>query len=76
MEVVDVDKSFGKFQALNGVNLKVHRGEVHGFLGPNGAGKSTTIRIILGLYRATSGHTEVLGFDPSKQQADVTRRVS
>ena len=54
-------KAFGKVRALDGLDLTVHPGEVHGFLGPNGAGKSTTIRILLGLIRATSGHAELFG---------------
>ena len=56
-------KAFGKVRALDGLDLTVHPGEVHGFLGPNGAGKSTTIRILLGLIRATGGHVELFGAD-------------
>ena len=48
-------KTFGHTRALDGLDLEVHTGEVHGFLGPNGAGKTTTIRILLGLLRATPG---------------------
>jgi ABC-2 type transport system ATP-binding protein len=47
-------KIFGSTRALDGLDLEVRTGEVHGFLGPNGAGKTTTIRILLGLLRATS----------------------
>ena len=57
-EAIAIDtltKNFGAVRALDGLNLRVERGEVHGFLGPNGAGKSTTIRILLGLVRADSG---------------------
>ena len=51
----DVVKTFGSTRALDGLNLEVQSGEVHGFLGPNGSGKSTTIRILLGLLRPDSG---------------------
>ncbi len=57
-------KVFGKSRALDGLDLTVRPGEVHGFLGPNGSGKSTTIRVLLGLMRATSGHAELFGSDP------------
>ena len=57
-------KSFGHTVALDGLDLSVREGEVHGFLGPNGAGKSTTIRILLGLLRADGGTATVLGRDP------------
>ena len=46
IEINNLTKNFGNFQALKGVNLAVKEGEVHGFIGPNGAGKSTTIRIL------------------------------
>ena len=69
-------KSFGKFRALDGLNLEVRRGEVHGFLGPNGAGKSTTIRVLLGLLRATSGTTELLGGDPWRDVVELHRRLA
>jgi ABC-2 type transport system ATP-binding protein len=57
-------KTFGPVRALDGLDLEVRPGEVHGFLGPNGAGKSTTIRVVLGLLKATSGHVELFGGDP------------
>ena len=56
-------KAYGPTRALDGLDLTVGTGEVHGFLGPNGAGKSTTIRILLGLIRATSGSARLLGGD-------------
>lgn len=57
-------KRFGRFTALDRLDLQVDAGEVHGFLGPNGSGKSTTIRILLGLLRADAGDVSVLGRDP------------
>jgi ABC-2 type transport system ATP-binding protein len=69
-------KRFGSFAAVDGLDLRVDTGEVHGFLGPNGAGKSTTIRVLLGLYRATSGRVRVLGLDPGTVPAAVTRQIS
>jgi ABC-2 type transport system ATP-binding protein len=76
---IDVErlvKRFGNFAAVDGLDLTARTGEVHGFLGPNGAGKSTTIRVLLGLYRATSGRVRVLGIDPAGHDAEVTRRIS
>ncbi|HYO85114.1 MAG TPA: ABC transporter ATP-binding protein [Dermatophilaceae bacterium] len=57
-------KVFGSVRALDGLDLTVRPGEVHGFLGPNGSGKSTTLRVLLGLMKATSGHAEMFGGDP------------
>ena len=56
-------KRFGKFTALDGINLGVNEGEVYGFTGPNGAGKTTTIRVLLGILRATSGQALLFGQD-------------
>ncbi|WP_225730345.1 MULTISPECIES: ABC transporter ATP-binding protein [unclassified Nocardia] len=64
IEIKDLRKTFGHVTALDGLNLAVSEGEIHGFLGPNGAGKSTTIRILLGILRATSGTARLLGRDP------------
>jgi ABC-2 type transport system ATP-binding protein len=57
-------KSFGRRRALDGLDLTVRAGEVHGFLGPNGAGKSTTIRVLLGMLRSDAGEVRVLDADP------------
>jgi ABC-2 type transport system ATP-binding protein len=76
VEVEALVKRFRGFAAVDGLDLRVGPGSVHGFLGPNGAGKSTTIRVLLGLYRATSGRVRVLGLDPADQAAQLTRRVS
>jgi len=74
--VSDVTKSFGRTRALDGLNLSVESGEVHGFLGPNGAGKTTTIRILLGLLRADAGRAEVLGKDPWREAVELHRRLA
>ncbi|MDQ7862153.1 ATP-binding cassette domain-containing protein [Peribacillus frigoritolerans] len=58
LKTTDLTKKFGKFTALNGVNIEVNKGEVFGFIGPNGAGKSTTIRVLLGILKATDGGSE------------------
>ncbi|MFJ6653361.1 ATP-binding cassette domain-containing protein [Microbacterium sp. NPDC091313] len=69
-------KHYGRTVALDGLDLEVAAGEVHGFLGPNGAGKSTTLRILLGLVRATSGEASVLGGDPWNDAATLHRRIA
>ena len=69
-------KSFGRTVALDGLDLTVSTGEVHGFLGPNGAGKSTTIRILLGLLRADGGTARLLGGDPWKDATALHRRLA
>jgi ABC-2 type transport system ATP-binding protein len=69
-------KTFGRTRALDGLDLSVHTGEVHGFLGPNGAGKSTTIRILLGLMRADSGTAGLLGGDAWRDASDLHRRLA
>ncbi|MEV8637276.1 ABC transporter ATP-binding protein [Streptosporangium sp. NPDC051023] len=69
-------KSYGSFRALDGLDLRVERGEVHGFLGPNGAGKSTTIRVLLGLLRADAGRVELLGGDPWRDVVSLHRRLA
>src|SRR5918911_2329971 len=69
-------KSFGRTRALDGLDLTVRTGEVHGFLGPNGAGKSTTIRVLLGLLRADSGEARLLGGDPWTDAVALHRRLA
>ncbi|MCX5123612.1 ABC transporter ATP-binding protein [Streptomyces sp. NBC_00347] len=69
-------KAFGRTRALDGLDLAVATGEVHGFLGPNGAGKSTTIRVLLGLLRADSGGVELLGGDPWADAVELHRRIA
>ncbi|PRY60128.1 ABC-2 type transport system ATP-binding protein [Knoellia remsis] len=76
IETRDLRKTFGPTVALDGLDLTVPEGEVHGFLGPNGAGKSTTIRILLGLTKADSGEARLLGGDPWRDATELHRRVA
>jgi len=69
-------KRFGATLALDGLDLEVRRGEVHGFLGPNGAGKSTTIRILLGLLRPDAGRAVLFEGDPWRDAVNLHRRVA
>src|SRR5882672_8187096 len=69
-------KSFGKTKALDGLDLSVQTGEVHGFLGPNGAGKTTTLRILLGLLRADSGEATLLGGNPWTEAGGLHKRLA
>ncbi|WP_053206899.1 ABC transporter ATP-binding protein [Jiangella muralis] len=76
IDVAGVVKTFGTVRALDGLDLRVSTGEVHGFLGPNGAGKSTTIRVLLGLLRADSGTARLLGGDPWDDAVSLHRRLA
>lgn len=76
IEVRGVVKRFGRTVALDGLDLSVAPGEVHGFLGPNGAGKSTTLRLLLGLIRADSGSMAVLGMDPWRDVPSLHSRLA
>jgi ABC-2 type transport system ATP-binding protein len=76
IEVSGLRKSFGKTVALDGLDLTVAVGEVHGFLGPNGAGKTTTIRILLGLLRSDGGTARLLGGDPWSEAVALHRRLA
>lgn len=69
-------KHFGRVRALDGLDLEVSSGQIHGFLGPNGAGKSTTIRVLLGLARATSGEARVFDRDPWRDAVALHRRIA
>ena len=68
-------KDYGKFRALNKLDLTVRTGEVHGFLGPNGAGKSTTIRVLLGILRKTGGEATILEGDPWHDAVALHKRL-
>ncbi|MFE7786502.1 ABC transporter ATP-binding protein [Streptomyces nigrescens] len=76
IRVDGLHKSFGRTHALDGLDLQVAAGEVHGFLGPNGAGKSTTIRVLLGLLRADGGTARLLGKDPWQDAVELHRRIA
>jgi ABC-2 type transport system ATP-binding protein len=76
IEIGGLRKSFGRTVALDGLDLTVTSGEVHGFLGPNGAGKTTTIRILLGLLRADGGTATLLGGDPWNDAVALHRRLA
>ncbi len=76
IQINGLHKAFGTTQALDGLDLEVTTGEVHGFLGPNGAGKSTTIRVLLGLLRADSGTVRLFGGDPWRDAAELHRRLA
>ncbi|MFD2446972.1 ATP-binding cassette domain-containing protein [Bacillus sp. CGMCC 1.16607] len=72
----NLTKRFGKFTALNGVNIEVNEGEVFGFIGPNGAGKSTTIRVLLGILKATEGEAKIFGMDAWKDAVEIHKRMA
>ena len=72
ISVQGLDKSFGSKPALDGLDLTVAAGEVHGFLGPNGAGKTTTLRILLGLLRKDAGAARCWGWTPGATRRRCT----
>src|SRR5215207_602295 len=74
--VFGLHKSYGSTHALDGLDLEVATGEVHGFVGPNGSGKSTTIRVLLGLLKADDGEASLLGGDPWRDAAQLHRRLA
>ena len=76
LKVTDLTKKFGKFTALDGVNMEINEGEVYGFIGPNGAGKSTTIRVLLGILKATSGGAKIFGKDAWKDAVEIHKRIA
>jgi ABC-2 type transport system ATP-binding protein len=75
IEVRDLRKSYGEFQAVRGIDFEVRRGEVFGLLGPNGAGKTTTVEILEGYRTRSSGEVRVLGADPGQRARDLRARV-
>src|SRR5215213_4605145 len=76
ISVTGLHKWFGQTRALDGLDLEVRAGEVHGFLGPNGSGKSTTIRVLLGLLRADAGSVRLLGGDPWRDAVRLHHRLA
>lgn len=75
IETRGLTKSYGKQEALRGVDLTVNQGEVYGFIGPNGSGKSTTIRILLGMLRKNGGEAKLLGGDPWQDAVTLHQRL-
>ena len=76
ISVAGLVKTFGPTRALDGLDLTIDTGEVHGFLGPNGSGKTTTIRVLLGLIRADAGDVSLLGGDPWRDAVELHRRLA
>ncbi|HHU53513.1 MAG TPA: ABC transporter ATP-binding protein [Clostridiaceae bacterium] len=76
VKMENVKKTFGNFNALDGINLNVNPGEIHGFIGPNGAGKTTTIRILLGFYKANGGKASVFDYDCWKDSIKIHQKIS
>jgi ABC-2 type transport system ATP-binding protein len=75
IEVSDLRKRYGDYEAVRGIDISVHRGEVFGLLGPNGAGKTTTVEILEGYRARTSGEVSVLGHDPASRSIELRRRI-
>lgn len=75
IQVENLTKNFGPYQALKGVSFHVNKGEILGFLGPNGAGKTTTMRILTGFFPATSGSARIAGFDVFDDPFEVKKRI-
>lgn len=75
IEVENLTKDYGSFQALRDITFSVERGEILGFLGPNGAGKTTTMRIITGFIPATSGSVRVAGFDVADKSLEARKHL-
>lgn len=76
IEVRGITKTFGRFTALDHIDLTVKEGEIYGFIGPNGAGKSTTIRILLGMLKATDGKASIFGKDVWKDAVEIHKRIA
>ncbi len=75
IEVNNLVKNYGKYQAVRGISFKVENGEILGFLGPNGAGKSTTMNMITGYISATEGTVTIDGYDILKNPMEAKRRI-
>src|SRR5512138_3829719 len=75
IDVTELTKRFGRFQAVDRVSFQVRQGEIFGFLGPNGAGKSTTIRMLCGILLPTGGSGTVAGFDIIREAETIKTRI-
>nr|WP_249871496.1 ABC transporter ATP-binding protein [Oceanobacillus saliphilus] len=76
LKTTNLTKKFGKFTALDGVDIEVNKGEVFGFIGPNGAGKSTAIRVLLGILKATEGEVTIFGKDAWREAVEIHKRIA
>lgn len=76
LKISKLTKSFGKFTALDGIDLEVNKGEIYGFIGPNGAGKTTTLRILLGFLKATSGKAIIFGKDVWEDAVEIHKNIA
>jgi ABC-2 type transport system ATP-binding protein len=75
IEVRDLRKRYGEYEAVRGIDIVVRRGEVFGLLGPNGAGKTTTVEILEGYRTRSGGEVSVLGYDPAERSIELRRRI-
>jgi ABC-2 type transport system ATP-binding protein len=75
IEVRDLVKRYGELEAVRGIDIEVHRGEVFGLLGPNGAGKTTTVEILEGYRQRSGGEVSVLGNDPARRSIELRRQI-
>jgi len=75
IETVALTRRFGHYTAVDGLDLRIERGEIFGFLGPNGAGKSTTIRMLCGLLDPSEGEAAVVGYDVRRSPEEIKRRI-
>src|SRR5690625_614347 len=71
----DLTKKYKKHISVDGLNLRIERGQIYGFLGPNGAGKTTTIRMLLGLIKPTKGHIEIFGQSLKKNRLQILQQI-
>lgn len=76
VEIEDLTKRFGKFEALSHLNMTLHEGEIFGFIGPNGAGKSTTIKTLLGMLKPSQGSVQLFGQDAFKKPVSIHERIA
>lgn len=76
LSATNVTKRFGRFTALDGVNMELKKGEIFGFIGPNGAGKSTAIRVLLGILKATEGQVKIFGLDAWNDAVEIHKRIA
>jgi len=76
VEVKNLVKNYGSFQAVKGINFQIDKGEIFGLIGPNGAGKTTTLRIISTLLQITSGSVKIMDYDLNKNPGEIRKIIS